>query len=411
MLDRQLGLLLPEEIRYVCEKTGLSAVNMSLLLGVGEKTYTRWENGRSLQTKASDTLIRLIDKNPEEFAILAAEREQNRKALIEEYFRDLEQIKGRNQLAMAAHGGELSTEVWNAVRNCLAAIRNRKNEESWVMAKFNVGYLKLESFELARYQLKSTGQQERECVNPHDLVTFLKLEFLWFNFARELPEDARRTITGDSPRALLSFADRIITVDDTLDDNWTRFSVLHEISHYVLPNHEHTLYVCDEAGLSSRARLVMEAEANKFAADLLFIGDRFVVKANALPISAGNIKQLAMKYQESFIATARRFVQKNFRHCMLIVFERSKESGLNTDVIPAWTVHYSVASPMFKTRYFEKITGSLSPEIAGMFTKPGRDFSQDHQSKVNIKTQHGEETAFTAEYFSNTYNIFCLLTP
>jgi putative zinc finger/helix-turn-helix YgiT family protein len=126
---RRLGLLLPKEIRYVREKTGLSAVNMSHLLGVGEKTYTRWENGRSLQTKASDTLIRLIDKNPEEFATLAAEREPDREAFVKDYFRDLERLKGHNQLAMAAHGAEMSTEAWNAVRKCLTAIRDQQSDE------------------------------------------------------------------------------------------------------------------------------------------------------------------------------------------------------------------------------------------------------------------------------------------
>src|SRR4030042_3951511 len=57
--NRRLGLFTPEDIRRVRQKTGLSAVGMRHLVGVGEKTYTRWENGRSLQTKASDTLIRL----------------------------------------------------------------------------------------------------------------------------------------------------------------------------------------------------------------------------------------------------------------------------------------------------------------------------------------------------------------
>ena len=61
-LDREAikrqGMLLPEEIRQVRQQTGLSAVEMSHLLGVGEKTYTRWETGKSIQTKGNDTLIR-----------------------------------------------------------------------------------------------------------------------------------------------------------------------------------------------------------------------------------------------------------------------------------------------------------------------------------------------------------------
>ena len=123
---RRLGLLAPEEIRRIREKTGLSAVDMSHLLGVGEKSYTRWENGRSIQTKASDTLIRLIDKNVEMFALLDAEREPGRDALVGSYFADLEQLKGNNRMAMAAHGVDMSAEAWEAIRKCLIAVRRGK---------------------------------------------------------------------------------------------------------------------------------------------------------------------------------------------------------------------------------------------------------------------------------------------
>ncbi len=42
---------------------------MAERLGVGEKTYTRWESGRSIQNKSSDNLIRLMDRSPEQFAV------------------------------------------------------------------------------------------------------------------------------------------------------------------------------------------------------------------------------------------------------------------------------------------------------------------------------------------------------
>lgn len=123
---RRLGLLTPDDIRRVRGKTGLSAVDMSHLLGVGEKTYTRWENGRSLQTKASDTLIRLIDRNAEMFALVDAEREPGRDALVRRYFADLEHLKSHNRLAIAAHGADMSTETWEAVRKSLDAVRKSK---------------------------------------------------------------------------------------------------------------------------------------------------------------------------------------------------------------------------------------------------------------------------------------------
>lgn len=120
---RRLGLLTPAEIKQVRERTGLSAVDMAQLLGVGDKTYTRWENGRSLQNKSNDTLIRLIDKNAELFARLEAEREPHRDVLIGSYFRDLERLKGEHPLAMAAHGGDLSRTAFQALRRRLQEFR------------------------------------------------------------------------------------------------------------------------------------------------------------------------------------------------------------------------------------------------------------------------------------------------
>lgn len=113
---RRQGLLTPEEIRNVRKRTGLSAVDISHLLGVGEKTWTRWETGKSIQNKANDTLIRFLDKNAEYFTLVEAEREPNRNTLIAQYFQDIGKFKGSNPLAMAAHGGDLGFTTTESLR-------------------------------------------------------------------------------------------------------------------------------------------------------------------------------------------------------------------------------------------------------------------------------------------------------
>ena len=75
---RRLGLLRPEEIRNIRERNGLTVADMSHVLGVEEKTYARWEEGRSLPSKSSDALIRQIATTPERFAMRAAQREPGR---------------------------------------------------------------------------------------------------------------------------------------------------------------------------------------------------------------------------------------------------------------------------------------------------------------------------------------------
>lgn len=281
------------------------------------------------------------------------------------------------------------------------------------MTSFSASYLEIEPRELVRHLLRSAGQCDRECANPRELLDFLKLDYISFSFATELPEEARRTLGGASPRALLSFGDRLVATDDSLDEKRIRFSVLHEIGHYVLPHHEHALYLCDDIGLTFATRLVMEKEANEFAADLLFLGDRFSAEANSRQISAFTVKELATRYRASFEATARRMVEKNFRPCMLIVFREEHQCDmLDVDAIPAWTVRYCVASSTFKTRYFEKVTGTVPPDAVAAVTQPGRDIANGHVCDIGIPSRAGgDPMMFRAEFFSNTYNIFCLLRP
>lgn len=73
----RLGLLSPAEIKAIRVKAGLSQAGISEILGVGEKTYTRWENGKSLQNKSSDNLIRLFSKDPSYFEDLETQRESD----------------------------------------------------------------------------------------------------------------------------------------------------------------------------------------------------------------------------------------------------------------------------------------------------------------------------------------------
>jgi HTH-type transcriptional regulator/antitoxin MqsA len=117
-IQRQ-GLLPPTHIKAIREKLGLSQAQMAERLGVGDKTYTRWESGRSIQNKSSDNLIRLMDRSPEQFAVIEAQRSPERSLKIEAYFKQLDQQTGRNRLAMAAHDAELDAESADRIRKAL----------------------------------------------------------------------------------------------------------------------------------------------------------------------------------------------------------------------------------------------------------------------------------------------------
>ena len=66
------GLLTPAEVRRIREnRLGLTQAQLESALGLGEKTAVRWETGRVLQPKATDNLLRLLDRDPSALAFLA----------------------------------------------------------------------------------------------------------------------------------------------------------------------------------------------------------------------------------------------------------------------------------------------------------------------------------------------------
>ena len=57
---RALGLLTPQEIRGLRVSLNKTQAGMSELLGIGEKTYCRWESGAYIQSEGFDRYLRLL---------------------------------------------------------------------------------------------------------------------------------------------------------------------------------------------------------------------------------------------------------------------------------------------------------------------------------------------------------------
>ena len=126
---QRLGLLQPAEIRAIRERAGLTQSAMAQFVGIGEKTYTRWEAGRSLQNKSSDNLIRLADQFPELFYRIEAQRDPKRGELIQGYFESLSTLKGENELGIAAHGADLDLKLAGALRERLRVLATKKDDK------------------------------------------------------------------------------------------------------------------------------------------------------------------------------------------------------------------------------------------------------------------------------------------
>jgi len=76
---KRRGLLTLEQLKEIRTKLGYTQEEMAELLGLGKKTYFRWEKGLFLQNKAMDRYVRLIAENPENLKILKRINEESRK--------------------------------------------------------------------------------------------------------------------------------------------------------------------------------------------------------------------------------------------------------------------------------------------------------------------------------------------
>lgn len=79
-----MALLAPSEIRQLRQRLKKSQSQMSKLLGIGEKTYCRWESGAYVQSTAFDRYLRLLIAQPENVELLEAlDSQSSREALPE----------------------------------------------------------------------------------------------------------------------------------------------------------------------------------------------------------------------------------------------------------------------------------------------------------------------------------------
>jgi putative zinc finger/helix-turn-helix YgiT family protein len=71
---RNIEYLTGEDIKRIRKKLGLTQEGMAEKLGVGLKTFARYENLSVRQSKAMDNLLRILDKYPESIEIIEKTR-------------------------------------------------------------------------------------------------------------------------------------------------------------------------------------------------------------------------------------------------------------------------------------------------------------------------------------------------
>jgi len=103
-----LGLLTPSELKEIRKKLGYTQEQMAAFLGIGNKTYCRWENGTSIQTKSMDTLIRCATRDK----IIELQRKERVKQAVDYLARLREKrlhAPEEKEMKFAAHSKDASS--------------------------------------------------------------------------------------------------------------------------------------------------------------------------------------------------------------------------------------------------------------------------------------------------------------
>jgi hypothetical protein len=262
--------------------------------------------------------------------------------------------------------------------------------------------------EIAEALLEESGAREALPTDELKMLDYLGLRQLSFDFGDE-PDFVQSA--PDIPkhlRAALSVGDRVVVTHSDLSAKQYRWSVFHEIAHFVLPEHLEKLYFDDSKTLGVWTKSRLEREANNLAAELMFQGGRFTEESLDFTLSCHTVLELAPQYDASYESAMRRYVERHVLPCAVIVYERAPGGTAEDFADAKYRVHYSITSAPFRRHYFAgvKTNADLSR---------GSDIFQVHgtwnignvvETDLMIERDGDSPWRFQTELFTNGYKIF-----
>jgi Zn-dependent peptidase ImmA (M78 family) len=257
-----------------------------------------------------------------------------------------------------------------------------------------------------RCGIKEPPTQEQLCFD------FMRLESSTFETKDKDWADGDPSIQG-----VCAVNERMILVNDALkDDIRRRFTHFHELGHFMLPEHREIIYRCRWDDLSHSTKIIMERQANEFAADCLFQLNRFEKEACEMRLGFDSILTLKEKYQTSIESTARRYVEKHFLPCALVVYEPIADPENENN--PILQVQYTIKSKSFT--HFGKLVekqqvsrDSLEQKVfmkrVTSLIKPG---DNKDEGTLTVEGEGKNSTrVFPVECFTNGYKLLELVFP
>lgn len=263
--------------------------------------------------------------------------------------------------------------------------------------------------------LKEAGCNRRPPTRIQDVVAAARLiqapDSLFSESAlRDVPEHLAAKVRPLMGRVRAAFdrRQRVIYVNANLaHDGRRRFVQLHEVVHGVLPWQQETAYVDTGSTLSWATRNRFEQEANQGSAELLFQRNFFTEMAADYQIGFGGVFELADKFQASYHASFRRYVETHRGALAGVVLEQSpcapggvyrRKEACNS---PAWADRYE--RPAIWPRELAPTPYAFVADLYRLGGDVPVALTFDYPDLNN------EITTLHVEMWSNSYNAFVLM--
>lgn len=240
------------------------------------------------------------------------------------------------------------------------------------------------------------------------ILEFLRLKQMSFDFGQEPDFVQMAPNIPQHLRAALSVNDRIVVTHSQLGAKRSRWSVFHEVAHFILPEHLDKLFLDTDQSLSLWTKKRLEREANSVAAEMLFQGEVFSEEAHDMALSCRTVLDLAPKYDASYESAMRRYVERHILPCAVIVYEKLPDVLGDDPGDDKYRIHYTVTSDPFRKKFF---SGVQSTED---FSR-GSDIFRVHgswnignivEAELEVERANEKPWRFQTELFTNSYKIF-----
>ena len=208
-------------------------------------------------------------------------------------------------------------------------------------------------------------------------------------------------------QAMLDTEARAVAFRRGLPSKKKDWGSLHEVAHEFLPWQRELLYCCPLLWLPPNVQKQLEAEADVFAAEAFFFGQRFHREAFAGDLGLNTAIELATSvYRTSLHSTFAHYVEESPVPRCLLVWKRRSER-LSLPPLRELTLHYYVKSKGFRGHVVPGQLADPDEALAKLLTNPSLGVI-NHE--MVLAGQAGQDYIAQAESVSNSYNVFTLIS-